>query len=285
MGWWHGHLLKDRIRALHEEWQRRAFALDGDLESGATKARRSAALALVEPVLQRHLPEEVRREYEGLAAGCGLPVRTLLLTEMLTDVLRFTEKAPRLLSATCARSAEGAVSNVNSSWSNPWAGLLAPHWTWITRRGAPGARGTTVLAWPGSLGGVLAARADGLVALAGEADVDVARQGLAGPPFRVSLRRAHERADTPDALLAALARTTAHHVLAVDLARGSAKSQEVAFTGEDPVDVPPPPPPRDELVTGPQMCAAGCVRAQHKDGATWLAWLDEGGGDAVLRVP
>src|SRR5688572_24133139 len=46
MGWWHGHLLKDRIRALHEEWQRQAFALDGDLMSADTQARRKAALAL-----------------------------------------------------------------------------------------------------------------------------------------------------------------------------------------------------------------------------------------------
>jgi hypothetical protein len=290
MGWWHGHLLKDRIRALHEEWQKQAFALDGDLLSSATKERRAAALALVDPVLQKHLPEEVRREYEGLAAGCGLPVRTLLLTEMLTDILRFTEKAPRLLTGRDVRRRpdEGVLLALDGPWQN----LLAPHWTWITRKPTSGTRGTTVLTWPGSLGASLAARADGLVALEREEAMEAGRESLAAAPFRVSLRRALERSDDPAALLGALARTTAHQVLAVDLAKDVGLRQRIAMAGEEPTDAPAPPPmdPSDSMsglaaLHRELVCATGCFGARRRDEATWVTWQTGATPERSLRVP
>lgn len=102
VGWWQGHLLRERALALHEGWQRDAFAADGDLASPATQERRRQALLLVDPVLPL-LPETVREELQGLSDATGLPVRTLLLTELLTDVLRFTEREPRLLGDASSR--------------------------------------------------------------------------------------------------------------------------------------------------------------------------------------
>jgi hypothetical protein len=290
MGWWHGHLLKDRIRALHEEWQKQAFALDGDLLSPATKERRAAALALVEPVLQKHLPEEVRREYDGLAAGCGLPVRTLLLTEMITDILRFTEREPRLLTGHDVRT--GQDVGVRLRFDGPWQRLLAPQWTWITRK-TPSGRATTALTWPGSLGASLAARADGLVALEREEAIESGREGLAGTPFRVSLRRGMERADGPATLLAALARTTARQVLAVDLAKDTGLRQRIAMAGDEPTEAPlPPPAAPDDSMPGLKalhwdlMCAtSGCFGAHLKDGATWVTWQTAESSERTLRVP
>jgi hypothetical protein len=282
MGWWHGRLLRDRIRALHEDWQRRVFALDGDLLSPATKARRAAALALVEPVLEKHLPEDVRREYDGLAAGCGLPVRTLVLTEMLTDVLRFTEPTPRLLVGAHLRDRNRVLLVPDG----PWRDLLADEWVWITRRPTGSARGTTVLAWPGSLGAVLAARADGVLALATAASVDPGREGLAGVPFRVSLRRAVERGADPAAVLAALARTTAHGALALDLAKDAGLSQLVALVGDDPVTLPPG---QDDEGRGTwhrryPMEAPAQFGADWRDGALRVSTWESGPGLAPRRV-
>jgi hypothetical protein len=284
MGWWHGHLLKDKIRALHEVWQRQAFAEGGDLASPAAQERRTAALALVEPVLERHLPEDARREYDGLAAGCGLPVRTLLLTEMLTDILRFTDKEPRLLSGNFERKKH----EMRLARTGPWEPLLAPQWLWITRRSAATSRGITVLTWPGSLGCVLGARGDGLAALAYEVPLESERQGLRGVPFRVSLRRALERALDPRSLLAALSNTTAHNAVAVDFARGIGLGRLVELTGEDwgvELSAPEAGDPAREDETWRRQNPTD-FRVTWRDGAVWMS-LTSGGvpKGREIRVP
>jgi hypothetical protein len=283
MGWWHGHLLKDRIRALHEEWQREAFALDGDLMSADTQARRKAALALVEPVLQNHLPEAVRQEYQGLSDACGLPVRTLLLTEMITDILRFTEKEPRLLTGRIARGTER--EGVALAVGGPWEGLLAPQWLWIRRKGGGGTK--TVLTWPGGLGGVLAVlHDDPVVAVATERAMDRGREGLAGVPFRISLRLS--AAAHLGRFLEQLSRTTGHDVLAVKLPGGPGIQRLVASTPDDAVPVPPADAPDASGGLQPSSAAWRSVTSaasslfwvEVERGAARLAWsIREGGQD------
>lgn len=225
-----GHVLKPEILALHEEWQRLALAPDGDLLSPATRQRRAALLRLVDEV-ERRLPEAARQELEGLSDGCGLPARTLLLTEVMTDLLRFSDTAPRLLGGRLAWDAAARRARVDLE--GPWSSLLAERLLWIAREGAAGRPTVTVLAWPGSLGGLVALRKDGLALVALEAPLELGRQALAGVPFRLGLRLAAERAANPAEALALLPRTTAHQVLSLDLAAGSAQSALLAMTGED----------------------------------------------------
>jgi hypothetical protein len=280
MGWWHGRLLKDRIRALHEEWQRQAFALDGDLMSEATQARRKAALALVEPVLQNHLPEAVRQEYQGLSDACGLPVRTLLLTEMITDILRFTEKEPRLLGGSLRVGSAGFTLWPDGSWAR----LLVSRWIWITRRRSDGPS-ASVLTWPGGLGAVLSARSDGIVAAAVEHRMDAGREGLAGMPFGLSLRHAGERAVSPDALLGTLSRTTGHEVLSMAMFKGVGQRQLLALTPDEaqPAAIEPAPvidvdSKADLTEVFRRFEATGSFWVRVDGTSLWLS-LDTGGGD------
>lgn len=293
MGWWHGHLLRDPIRALHEEWQRRAFALDGDLTSAATQARRQAALSLVDPVLAKHLPEAVRQELQGLSDACGLPVRTLLLTEMLTDILRFTEDPARVLLGNDQWGP--AVEGARLVPLGPWAELLADRWLWVTRRGADGPA-VTVLTWPGGLGGVLAVRADGALLLAPEVPPLPGREGLAGVPFRISVRLAGALGGPPATRLGALARTTGHLVLAADLALGVGVRQLVASTGDDPRDAAPHETPTGgadapawRLMHDAWMSARRSAplvfRVWRAGPDTWVGWARGEQAEQRLRVP
>lgn len=248
VGWWQGHLLRERALALHEGWQRDAFAADGDLASPATQERRRQALLLVDPVLPL-LPETVREELQGLSDATGLPVRTLLLTELLTDVLRFTEREPRLLGGALAAAAP--ERGLLLALHGPFAERLQRDLLWITRPAAAGRPPVTVLAWPGSLGGLLAGRRDGLVAGLHEEPRRPEEQVLRGVPMRIALRLALERAAGPAEVLALLPRTTGHRVVAWRLDEPAGLAQLRAHVGEEaaawpgPVGAPgaPPAPP------------------------------------------
>lgn len=230
-GWWHGHVLRPRILALHEAWQRAAFAEDGDLASPDSQERRRLALLLVDPVLPL-LPESVRRELEGLSDGSGLPVRTLLLTELLTDVLRFTEDEPRLLGGLVMHDLDEHA--VLLGLHGPFAALVEPALLWITRPAAAGQPPVTVLAWPGSLGALVAGRSDGLAAALAEAPRKKEEQVLRGVPMKIALRLAAERAVSAATLLALLPRTTGHDVVAWDLREPRGLEQQVAHVGGEP---------------------------------------------------
>jgi hypothetical protein len=255
-----GRVLKPEILALHEQWQRAALARDGDLLSAATRERRAGLLRLVDEV-ERRLPEAARQELDGLAEGCGLPARTLLLTEVMTDLLRFGHGEAALLTGALAWDATARRARIDLE--GPWADLLATRLLWIRRERAGAAPCVTVLAWPGSLGGLIAVRRDGLALLALETPLDAGRQSLAGVPFRLGLRLAAERAADATEALALLPRTTAQRVLAVDLAAGAAQSALLALAGED------APPATSARADGP-----GRPRAHG------VAWID--GAPALL---
>ncbi len=231
-GLWQGRLLKDEILSFHEAFQKAALAPDGDLLSPATKQRRSALLRLLEPARER-LPEAARQELEGLSEGCGLPQSTLLLSELLTDLLRFGSDEALRLSGRLGQPAPGALA---LSLDGPLAPVVAPRLLWITRMDEKGGLlpSVTVLAWPGSLGGLLATRSDGLTLAAVECALEAGRQGLAGVPFDLSLRLAVEHAPDARAALALLAQTTAHRVAAQGPAGGAALEALCALAGDDP---------------------------------------------------
>ncbi len=268
-GWWQGRLLKDRIQALHEAWQRAAFAADGDLGSETTRERRRAALVLVDPVLAR-LPEALRQELEGLSQGCALPVRTLLLTELLTDVLRFTEDAPRLLQGAVGRA--GAHGLALRLADGPWRALVEPALTWVTRRSRDGSPSLTLLAVPGSLGGLLCARGDGLAAAALEAPLPREEQLLGDLPFGASLRLALAGAADAEAVWSRLVRSTGHDVTVLDLARGMGRSQRWAHVPGEPAD--PVELPQGLSVFGVRRGAAGLE-----------AFVGSGADQRVLPLP
>jgi hypothetical protein len=229
-----GRLLRNRIHAFHEAWHKALLAPGGDLLAPAVQERKRGLLALLGPA-RRHLPESARQELAGLAEGCGLPEPTLLLSEMLTDLLRFSEPPSPLVAGRVERSGEA------KAWltlEGPLAPLLRERLVWITRRASADVPAVTVLTWPGSLGGLLAARADGLALLALEEALEPGRQGLAGVPFDLSLRLAAERATDAQDALGLLSTTTAHRVVALDLARRTGLEALVALTGEDAVESP-----------------------------------------------
>jgi len=258
-GLWQGRLLKDEIASFHEAFQSAALAQDGDLLSPATKQRRVALLSLLKPARER-LPERARQELEGLSEGCGLPQTTLLLSEMLTDLLRFGSDDSLRLSGRLGQPAQGALTLV---LDGPLAPVVAPRLLWVTRTDEKGVMpSVTVLAWPGSLGGLLATRADGLALAAAESPLEVGRQGLAGVPFDLSLRLAVEHAPDARAALAVLSRTTAHRVAALDPAGGAALEALCALAGDDPLPFAPDAP----LEAGTTFGVAWSA------GAAYLTW-------------
>lgn len=266
-GFWQGHLLRDPIRRFHEAFQKRALAQDGDLLSPATRERRAALLTLLGPARER-LPEAARQELEGLSEGSGLPEATLLLSELLTDLLRFGSDDGLRLSGRLGQPAPGAVT---LTFDGPLAPLVSPHLVWITRGGMEGMPRVTVLAWPGSLGGLLATRADGLTLAAAECALESGRQGLAGVPFDLSLRLAAERAVHARAALSLLARTTAHRVVALDPAGGAAVEVLCALTGDDPLPFAPDAPSEAGTTFG----------VAWREGTAWLTWQS----DQAPRTP
>lgn len=257
-GAWQAWLLGPRVGAFHEAWQRALVAQDGNLLSPATRARRADLLRLLEPA-RAALPERAREELAALSIGSGLPEPTLLLSEMLTDLLRYADRPGARLDGRLART---AAAEAWLALEGPLAEVLRPHLVWITRRASREDPGSTVLAWPGSLGALAAVRPDGLALLAHEVPLEPGRQALKGVPFDLSLRLALERAPgrgeqdvrarlpgplagpgAAQALLVALTPSTAHRVLALDLAAGTGREALWALVGEDAVDAPLSPAP------------------------------------------
>jgi hypothetical protein len=270
-----GELLRARIHAFHEAYQRALLAPDGNLLSPASRARRKELLGLLEPA-RRALPEAALQELEGIAEGSELPLATLLLSEMLTDLLRFQSPPGPLLEGEL-RVSPAAPDGLELRLSGPLAEVVRPHLLWITRPARGQRPAVTVLAWPGSLGGLLAARADGLALLAVETPLEVGRQALAGVPFDLSLRLAAERAADVLEAHALLARTTAHRVL---LAGGpdlrAARTALCALAGEDLEPVQAPQGQDDARLPAPD------ARFERRaDGTVWLL----GPQGPALRVP
>jgi hypothetical protein len=212
MGAWQGRLLRDRIERFHADWQERAFreAAGGD----ATRARRLRewCLLYVDRTLPL-LPERVRQELDGLSKASGVPGRTLVLTDVMRDGLRYHQGPPRLWSGDLGVAGDG--TSLAWSPSGPDAGLLERERLLVERR-PDGGTPTVVLAWPGSLGGLAGASAAGVALAATEVPAPDQRHSLNGVPFPVSLRLALEEARDARAALERLSRTTSHRVVAAE---------------------------------------------------------------------
>jgi hypothetical protein len=205
MGWWQGRLLRDRIETHHERAHARAFP------SGKRgRTLRTACLLYVDQTLRR-LPEAFRQELVGLADGSGRTQEDLLLTAVLRDGLRYHD-VPLGLTGSLVWEAVGPVLHCVPSGAD--APILAKDGVVVTRRPSEG-KATTVLSWPGSLGG-LAGHAGTLAVVLVEADIPVERQMLSELPFTVRLRHALARSDSTEALIEALSDGTAHRVLVAD---------------------------------------------------------------------
>ena len=281
MGFAQGRLLRARIHAFHEAWQKALLAQDGDLLSPQTRARRRDLTTLLEPA-RRSLPEAALQELEGLAEGSGLPLTTLLLSEMLTDFLRFQTPPGALLEGSLSLSPLDGRSPV-LRLQGPLADLVRPQLLWITRPARPGGLPVTVLAWPGSLGGLVAVRSDGLVLMAVEQPLEIGRQGLAGVPFDLSLRLAAERAADARAARALLSGTTAHRVLLADLGSGHVDCTLCALAGEDQAPLEEGADGVTRAVPPPHALPRDAVVERRSDGTIWLEV--EGSPGRGLRVP
>jgi hypothetical protein len=216
MGWWHGRLLKDRIRDLHADLRRAAF--EGAPGALGRAAQLEQACRQYSALVLPLLPERARQELDGLAEGSGIPAEDLLLVEVMRDGLRFHEGGARPLAGHLRARAGGR----GAAWESegPDAARLEPEWILVDRRPAGGTR-SVVVAWPGSLGAVAGAGPRGVAALAAERILEIEREGLNGPPFPISLRAALEDARDGADLLARLSRTTGHEVVVLDPGAGT----------------------------------------------------------------
>jgi hypothetical protein len=226
MGWWQGRLLRDRIRRHHE----RAEALLAAGPAGPSLV--TTMDAYVAQTLAR-MPEALRQELDGLAAGSGVPARDLLRAEVMRDGLRFHEGRARpfggLLLSTDGGRALLALPRGE-------AAALGSDLVLVGRR-PPGGAATLVVAWPGSLGGFAGASSRGLGYVALEAEADLRRQRIGDVPFSALARRALERADSAGDLLARLSGTTAHGVLVLDGPGGRAHAGTTGLVVEEGADL------------------------------------------------
>jgi hypothetical protein len=193
----------------------------------------------------------------------------------LTDLLRFGSDDALRLSGRLGQPAAGALT---LSLDGPLAPVVVPRLLWITRTDEKGGvlPSVTVLAWPGSLGGLVATRADGLTLAAVECALEVGRQGLAGVPFDLSLRLAVEEArDALDAL-ALLAQTTAHRVAAQGPAGGVAFEALCALAGDDPLPF---------FAPDAALEAAPSFGVAWSAGAAYLTWQRGAALRRTKRVP
>jgi len=289
MGVWQGRLLGPRIRAFHARWQAQAC---GGGERGA--ALQEACRVYADQALRR-LPERLRQELDGLAAGSGLPAEDLLLTEGLGDGLRFHAIPPRLRGHLAAAQGPRALLVP----SGPDAALLADELLLVERRPAEG-EPTLVVAWPGSLGGLAGASAGGLAFLAAAVPAPVTNQSLAGSPFSLYARRALERATSAEDLVERLGGATAWRLLALDGPRDRrllGLAQVAAVVTADLSAVPVfSLPPEDEAgdvpipARAPAPATFDALLRDASPAAWWVRWQDDAwhvglGADAVILEP
>lgn len=219
MGWWHGHRLKARIRALLPAWRDALFIETvgvpyAERQHAAARALRDTIEFYVDQC-QHRMSERLKQEYDGLSAGCGVPVIELIELEVLRDVLRTKGMAARLRGSMAA-TMDGSTLRARAWWSGTDASTWAQHLL-VIRRTPENGGDHTVLTWPGSLGAMAGMRPDGMAMISAEVDLtDEHRRGFSGGlPFALVVRNALEHATSYRALagLAGSAGTMGHVVL------------------------------------------------------------------------
>lgn len=225
MGWWQGHLLRDRILALHEAWEAALFEqLIGKTRSTAgAKGVREALEQYIDLILDQtllRLSERMRQELDGMASGCGVAVEQLLRLDVLRDALRMKGLPPRLTGAAGLLPRPGGEYEARAYWGGSDVEVLSSQWL-LVRREPDGGPVTIVLSWPGSLGAVAGLRADGLSYLCGDGAVgNRKRMGFGGGrPFLVAARQMLEETKSAFDLITESTGTMGHCLLGTSVHR------------------------------------------------------------------
>ena len=205
MGWWHGHLLGDRIRA-------RAQAAAG----AGPHARGDAARALAEHVdlcvdqALHRLSERLIQELEGMSAATGLAAEALIRPEVAADALRMKLEPPLVEGAAAVARDRGGYQ-ARLLLTGEGAPAFAREALLIHRKPA-GHPETVLLARPGSLGGWAAVSSDGRGYVLAEVAIrDKRRLGFGGGrPCPISAREALEGSRDAEGLMAELTGTMGH---------------------------------------------------------------------------
>jgi len=215
MGWWHGRLLRARIRALAEDvvgpfWRRSAQQHSQDAVDAAMRKAWTDHLDLcVDQTLYR-LSERLLQELEGMAASTGLEPKDLIALDVARDALRMKGLEAGLPGAAGIGLVEGGCE-ARIFWGGVDAAWLAEHAIVIQRKPS-GARENVALAWPGSVGALAAAAAGGRGYGVAEVDIrDRRRMGFGGGrPFAIAAREALQTSADAGDLLAASTATMGH---------------------------------------------------------------------------
>jgi hypothetical protein len=215
MGWHHGRLLAERIRAVL------ASPVAGEA-AGMYPAYAAGMRALLPPALE----EELR----GIAAGAGVSADDLFLREAARDARRWHDAMAARLSGTVLTNAGDTL--VMAAYE-PIERAAVPPLVVISRRPSGGTP-TLVLAWPGSLGAIAGSSAKGVrAAQVEDGEVAPEQRTLKAVPFAVGFRLALERA-TDAATFATDLQGLVGNRIAVADAAGGTRLGLVRFQGDPP---------------------------------------------------
>ena len=209
MGWWHGHLLKEAIRA-----RAASFAGAGPYAHGAqAKALAGFVDVCVDQAFHR-LSERMREEIEGMSAATGVDAKALIRPEVARDAVRM-KLDPDLVTGGAALQRDGGGYEgrmVFDPGARDFAGKAL-----LIHRKPEGRSEEVVLARPGSLGGWAAITADGRGYLLAEVEIRNKRQlGFGGGrPLTIAAREALEATEDAEGLMAQVTGTMGHIGLGV----------------------------------------------------------------------
>lgn len=268
MGWWHGKLLGDRIRALNKGWQKMviggAVGLAHDISKGAAGELRDTIKEYYVDIALDRMPEAARQELDGLSDATGISHMDLLFTEVLRDALRIhlRKHEPRLPGGIAAVTGPLEAQVV---WTGRDATYLADILLVVQRQPTEGTASVCV-AWPGALGGLAGLSAKRKAYLSVEAEVDPDMRGFGrGVPFTLAARTALEADGSLDRVRASMGGTAGHSVILLQDPRPEAGASEAAIGSVEAYRGVQPELSIDELgyvVIGPaQEVRAGLVRA------------------------
>jgi hypothetical protein len=215
MGWHHGRLLREEIRAVV------ASPVPGEA-AGMYRAYAKGMRPL--------LPAAVEEELRGLADGAGVSPDDLFLREAARDARRWHDaKAPRLAGSVLTNAGDTLVMAAYA----PFDRAAVPPLLVVSRR-PTGGTPTVVLAWPGSLGAIAGGSGRGVrAAQAEEGEVAPEQRTLRAMPFAVGFRCALERAADAAGFVAGLEGLVGNQVAVADAAGGT-RLGLVRFQGDPP---------------------------------------------------
>jgi hypothetical protein len=222
MGWWQGHLLRERIRRLHGAWRAElleaVLAVPGGGAGG--RALRTGVddfcTICVDQTIHR-LSERMLQELDGIAAGAGMSREGVVRLAVMREALRMRGLEPGFVGAAGLLAEPGGYEA--RAWWSGWEAARHGADLLLVQREPQGAPASVVVAWPGSLGGLAGLTASGLGYAAAEAAVSNPRRlGFgAGRPFYVAARHALEEATSAGSLHAEVTGTMGHVLLSFSM--------------------------------------------------------------------